>query len=75
MKPVKTTILSGVVAVFIIAAGFISTKIVAMVIGASGVAIIGAFANFISIILAFANGSISTGVVKYTAEFQKDQSK
>ena len=51
------------------------TKIVAIIIGASGVAIVGAFANFIAIILAFANGAINNGIVKYSSEYKSDEQK
>jgi len=43
-----------------------------MITGPAGVAIIGAFSNFITIILIFANGAINSGVVKYTAEYDGD---
>lgn len=75
MKLIKTSILSGLVAFVRLAAGFISTKIVAMYVGASGVAVIGAFANFVSIVLTFGNGAVGSGVVKYVAEYNDDSEK
>ncbi|RZK40527.1 MAG: O-antigen translocase [Pedobacter sp.] len=75
MKLIKTTIFSGVITIVKIASGFVASKIVAMVAGASGVAILGAFTNFITIALTFANGAINTGVIKYTAEFDGDENK
>lgn len=38
-------------------------------------AVIGAFTNFISIVLTFSNGAINTGVIKYTAEYSSDEKK
>lgn len=73
MKLIRTTLYSGLVTLIKMAAGFISTKIVAMLVGAAGVATIGAFGNFLNIVLAFANGAIQTGVVKYTAEYNGDE--
>ncbi|MDO3625929.1 O-antigen translocase [Mucilaginibacter sp. BT774] len=69
MKLVKTTFFTSIITFVRIGSGFVSSKIVAMLTGPAGVAIIGAFSNFISIVLIFANGAINTGVVKYTAEY------
>jgi len=58
-----------------IASGFISNKVVAVYTGPAGVALVGAFTNFILIVFTFANGAINTGVVKYTAEYNEDEQK
>ncbi|MBS1520090.1 MAG: O-antigen translocase [Bacteroidetes bacterium] len=73
MKLVKTTLFSSIITFVRIGSGFVSSKIVAILTGPAGVAIIGAFSNFISIVLIFANGAINTGVVKYTAEYDGDE--
>jgi O-antigen/teichoic acid export membrane protein len=70
LKLVQTTFFSGIIALIRIASGFVANKIVAMYTGTNGVALIGAFSNFLSIFIAFANGAINTGVVKYTAEYR-----
>lgn len=75
MKLVKTTFFSAIITVIRIASGFIAGKVVAIFTGPSGVALIGAFTNFIAIVLTFANGAINTGVVKYTAEYNDDETK
>jgi len=72
LKLVKTTFFTSIITFVRIGSGFVSSKIVAMLTGPAGVAIIGAFSNFISIVLIFANGAINTGVVKYTAEYNGD---
>jgi PST family polysaccharide transporter len=54
------------------AAGFISVKVVAVIIGPSGVALVGQLGNFSSIIMAVATGGITTGVTKYIAEYKDD---
>jgi len=56
-----------------IASGFISNKVVAIYTGPAGVALVGAFTNFILIVFTFANGAINTGIVKYTAEYSEDE--
>ncbi len=48
-------------------------KTIAIFTGPVGVALVGAFTNFIAITLTFANGAINTGIVKYTAEFKEDE--
>jgi len=58
-----------------IASGFVANKVVAMFTGPAGVAIIGQFANFVSIVLTVSNGAINTGVVKYTAEYDESEFK
>ncbi|MDM1328408.1 O-antigen translocase [Myroides odoratimimus] len=73
MKLISTTLYSGLITLVKMASGFISTKVVAMLVGAGGVATIGAFGNFLNIVLAFANGAIQTGVVKYTALYKEDK--
>lgn len=75
MNLVKTSFFSAITTIIRVASGFVSNKIVAIIAGASGVAIVGAFSNFITIVLTFANGAINTGVVKYTAEFDEDEEK
>jgi PST family polysaccharide transporter len=51
-------------------AGFISVKVVAVIIGPSGVALVGQLNNFSAIIMAVATGGITTGVTKYIAEYK-----
>lgn len=75
MKLIKTSFFSGIITLIRISSGFISSKVIAIYTGTSGVALIGAFSNFISIVLTFANGAINTGVIKYTAEYGEDKDK
>lgn len=72
MKLLKTTLFSALITFIRISSGFVTGKAVAIFTGPAGVAIIGAFSNFISIVLAFANGAITNGIVKYTAEYNDD---
>lgn len=73
MKLIKTTGFSAIITFMRIASGFISNKVVAIYTGPAGVALVGAFTNFILIVFTFANGAINTGVVKYTAEYNGDE--
>ena len=53
--------------------GFVVVKIIAIYVGPSGLAFIGQFQNFLSILMSFATGAINSGVVKYTAEYRDDE--
>lgn len=75
MKLIKTSFFSAIITFIRIISGFLSGKIVAMYTGPAGVALIGQFTNFISIVLTFANGAINSGVIKYTAEYEEDEIK
>ncbi len=44
-----------------------------MTLGPGGVAVIGQFANFISVMFTFSNGAINAGIVKYVAEYDEDR--
>lgn len=73
MKLIKTSFFSAIITFIRIAAGFVAGKVVALFTGPAGVALIGQFTNFITIILTFANGAINSGVIKYSAEFKDNE--
>lgn len=75
MNLIKTSLLSAISTAVKIASGFLATKFIAVFAGPPGVALIGQLQNFTSIIMTFANGAITTGVVKYTAEYAGDEEK
>ena len=75
MRLVKTSIFSAIITIIKLSSGFIANKIIAMITGPVGVAVIGSFSNFITIALNFANGAINTGVVKYSSEFKREPEK
>jgi O-antigen/teichoic acid export membrane protein len=75
LQLIKTSLYSAITTFIRIASGFIANKIVAMFTGPAGVAIIGQFTNFVTIILTVSNGAINTGVVKYTAEYDENEVK
>ena len=52
--------------------GLISVKVVAVLIGPSGIALLGQLNNFASIVMILASGGINTGITKYIAEFKND---
>jgi len=65
---VKVSFLNSVSTIIKIAAGMVSTKVVAAVIGPPGVALVGQLNNFSTIVLNIATGGIANGVTKYVAE-------
>lgn len=75
MNLLKTSFLTGISTVIRVITAFIVNKIVAVYIGPSGLALIGQFQNFITIIMTFSNGAINSGIVKYTAEYYDDPPK
>lgn len=53
----------------------ISVKVVATLIGPTGVALVGQLNNFSSIALMISSGGINSGITKYVAEYKNDNSK
>lgn len=55
--------------------GMISVKIVAAIIGPSGIALLGQLNNMVTILLGVANGGIQSGVTKYVSEYKEDKNE
>ena len=53
----------------------VSTKVVAYIVGPSGVALLGQLTNFVSIALNVASGGINNAITKYIAEYKGSSSK
>jgi len=75
MKLLSTTVFSGITAFIKISAGFVVTKVISSFAGPAGVALVGSLTNFMAVVLSLANGSVTSGIVKYTAEFKNDRRK
>jgi O-antigen/teichoic acid export membrane protein len=73
LKLIKTSFFSAIITVIRLASGFIANKVVSIYTGPGGLALIGAFTNFISLVLTFANGAINNGVIKYTSEYEGNE--
>lgn len=56
-------------------AGFLTTKFIAIYIGAEGLALIGNLRNFLTTVQSFATAGLYNGVVKYIGEFKNDVTK
>lgn len=75
MNFLKTSLLSGLSTVIKLLSGLVVNKVVAVYIGPAGIALIGQFQNFLSIITTFGNGALSSGVTKYVSEFHETDLK
>jgi polysaccharide transporter, PST family len=70
MTLIKTSILSAIATVIRILSGFIVTKVIAVYVGPSGLALIGQLQNFINLVLLASGNFLKTAVTKYTAEYK-----
>lgn len=70
MKLVSTVSWSALATLIRLASGFVSIKVVAVLIGPLGVALVGQFGNFTGIVITLSLGGISAGIVKYTSQYK-----
>lgn len=70
---VKVLFLTFLVNFIKIGINLVTTKVIAVLIGPNGVAVIGQFTNFISTITTSSTGGVTNGVVRYTSEFKDDK--
>lgn len=75
MTLIKTSVLTAISTIIRVISGFVINKVIAMYVGPSGLAVVGQLQNFMSIITTFSNGAITSGIVKYTAEYQTIEQK
>lgn len=69
MNLYKTSFLSALFTIIKMSASIITTKIIAILVGPAGLAVLGTFTNFASVFSSLANGSISAGITKYISEY------
>lgn len=55
--------------------GLVSVKVVATIIGPSGIALLGQLNNFATIVMTMASGGINSGITKYVAEYKDSDDK
>jgi PST family polysaccharide transporter len=53
--------------------GLVSVKVVAVIIGPAGVALLGQLSNFSTMLMTASTGGITNGVTKYIAEYKNDR--
>ena len=75
-KPiVKITSLNGVSVLVRIIGGLVTSKAIAEFLGAGGLAILGNLRNFMTYIESFSTLGMQNGIIKYTAENEKEEEK
>ena len=72
---IKVFSLNAVSTLIRMLAGMISVKVVALVIGPAGIALLGQLKNLETILLGLANGGINSGITKYVAEYKNDENE
>lgn len=75
MNLLKTSFYTSVSTAINLVSGFIVIKVVAVKIGPTGIAFVGQFQNTTAILAMLATAAITTGVVKYLAEYRYDTAK
>lgn len=70
---VKVFSLNAIATLVRMLSGMISVKVVAVIIGPVGIALLGQLQNINSILLGLANGGINSGVTKYVAEYKENE--
>jgi len=71
----KVTTLNSVSVIIKIGIGFISSKIIAVFIGPTGMALVGNLRNFITSVESMGTLGFQNGIVKYVAEYEKEEHK
>ncbi|CAM3978042.1 O-antigen translocase [Flavobacterium branchiophilum] len=74
-KLFKVTSLNSISVLIKIVIGIISSKILAVAVGASGMALIGNFRNFLNVIESISTFGTSNGIIKLAATHQKEDDK
>ncbi len=75
MNLIKTSFYTSISTAITFISGFIVIKVVAVEIGPKGIAFVGQFQNTTAILTMLATAAITTGVIKYLAEYKNDPVK
>ncbi|WP_395608526.1 O-antigen translocase [Pseudomonas sp. B22129] len=73
MTLLRTSFLNGIAVIIKMLTLLGINKMLAIYVGPSGYAALGQFQNAVQMVTTFSTGAISTGVTKYTAEYQEDE--
>lgn len=72
MNLIKTSFYTSISTAITFISGFIVVKVVAVKIGPKGIAFVGQFQNTTAILTMLATAAITTGVIKYLAQYKND---
>ena len=70
---VKVSFLNAIATIIRMLTGLVSVKVVASIIGPSGIALLGQLNNFSTILLGISNGGINAGMTKYLSEHSDNE--
>lgn len=71
----KVISLNGISVLIKIAIGFITSKVIAVFVGPSGLALVGNLRNFITSIESIGTLGFQNGIIKYVADYENDKEK
>jgi O-antigen/teichoic acid export membrane protein len=71
----KISFLNAIAVLIKMLTGFVSIKVVAYLIGPTGIAMLGQLNNFTNILLGISNGGITNGITRYVAEYSGSEKK
>ncbi|PXB03282.1 O-antigen translocase [Pectobacterium carotovorum] len=71
-KLLSVTFFSGLLTLAKMGSGFVIAKVVAIYTGPSGMAMLGQVQSVVSSLNGIVNASVGSGIVRYTAEYEKD---
>ena len=69
----KVSSLNGISVLIKIAVGFVTSKVIAVFVGPSGMALVGNLRNFITSIENFGMLGFQNGIIKYVSEYENDE--
>lgn len=72
MNILRASLLTAISSGAKLVSAFVVMKYIAVISGPSGVAQLGQFISFISVLIVFAGGGINQGMIKYLAEYKND---
>ena len=72
---IKVFSFTGLSTIIKLVTSYVSVKVVAAIIGPSGIALIGQLQNFSSIFTTLGAGGINNGVVKYVSEYKDNETE
>lgn len=75
MTLIRTTVFTSMTTIAKLFAGFLINKALAIYTGPSGLAVVGQFKNFLTLVTTFSTGATNTGVTKYLAEYKDENRK
>lgn len=71
----KITSLNSISVLIKIFIGFVSSKVIALYVGPTGIALVGNLRNFLTVVENIGTLGFQNGIIKYTSEYERDKEK